>query len=837
MIIHKSITKYFACAAILYLCGCSTTQNLKPSDYLLSDIEVYINEEPLRDDRAEETLQQTPNETLFGLPVGLLIYNSADLNHSANFTSWAADSTSGFVSLLEEMFSPRVFTRLKYWYSEFWNESLTSIGEPPVLYSDGKNEFSKLRLKNYFISQGYLDCEVEDEVIFEDKKATIKYYVTLNPAPYTIEKYSYQFDNPDFETLYASSTEENYIKLGEPLVANHLSDERKRLIRTFKNHGYYYFNPNSIRFVVDTSRSERIAHVRLQVERDSTNSSDDTEQIYSISQVNIHLSDASLESSPDTLSSEGYIYEFGQYRVKPQILNKYILIEKDSLYNEKKRLNTFQNIGLLNSYKFSAIDFEPDTSSDNRLKMNLRLQPNDKYSFSTELNGLHSNSRYSISLNTVLDIRNVFGGLEDLSISFRGRLGDLQSVIEQTLPRFFNASELSVQTKLSFPSFLFLPIYRKITPDFLPRTELSASFSNQINIGLDRRFVQFSYTYRWNSNYLHSHRVTLFDIEFSNVLNPENYFVLFPTERQIQDNLTSLYQQENPDILMSLPTQDLINVIKNDKDFINKNNENKNAFLNYQDLEDRFARNTLDYITSALSYEYIYSDQRESNYKTYVRAFGELSGIYFTALNAISELERDDNDALTLFNTEFPEFIKTELDLRFYFNVTSNNQIATRFFGGIILPYGNSNNVPFQKLYFAGGANDLRGWQAYQLGPGANSDELSSTIQTDFIKLLLSVEYRFPILGSLEGSLFSDMGNIWGINNRVSETNFNVQNFLSEVAVDAGVGLRYNLSVLVIRTDLAYQLYDPSLPKADRWRPGDFRLGDSNLIFAIGYPF
>ena len=194
---------------------------------------------------------------------------------------------------------------------------------------------------------------------------------------------------------------------------------------------------------------------------------------------------------------------------------------------------------------------------------------------------------------------------------------------------------------------------------------------------------------------------------------------------------------------------------------------------------------------------------------------------------------------INMWNNEniFTQYIKTSLDYRYYWKMNQKNSIAFRTMSGLIYAFGNTNQSPFHKKFIAGGANDLRGWQAFKRPTGSLANN-SDTLFTGGIKLITSLEYRFSLIKKLNGSVFIDAGNIWEIssnNNEYEQANFKWNRFLNEIAVDIGFGLRYDFKYFILRTDLGFVVRDPS--ESEKWKWRELNIRNSQLNIGLGYPF
>jgi outer membrane protein assembly factor BamA len=194
----------------------------------------------------------------------------------------------------------------------------------------------------------------------------------------------------------------------------------------------------------------------------------------------------------------------------------------------------------------------------------------------------------------------------------------------------------------------------------------------------------------------------------------------------------------------------------------------------------------------------------------------------------------------------FAQYVRADIDLRYNFKINDVSSIVYRGFFGIGIPYGNSKEVPFEKQYFGGGANDIRAWQVRTLGPGSYADTSKFLNETGDIKLEANAEYRFKLFWILEGALFIDAGNIWSFKKDPARLNaqFTFNNFYNQIAVGTGTGFRFDFKFVIARIDLGIKLRDPLLHDAmstegSHWifLNGPYRRKDFTIVLGIGYPF
>jgi outer membrane protein assembly factor BamA len=214
----------------------------------------------------------------------------------------------------------------------------------------------------------------------------------------------------------------------------------------------------------------------------------------------------------------------------------------------------------------------------------------------------------------------------------------------------------------------------------------------------------------------------------------------------------------------------------------------------------------------------------------------ESAGNLLSALSYIVPFNQNSNETLLVFGVPYSQYIKTEFDYIKYWDLTRSNVLAFRSFFGIAIPYGNSDNIPFVRSYFAGGSNDNRAWNPYSLGPG-KTDEINDFNEAN-LKIALNLEYRFPVVGDIKGAIFADAGNIWNVfdNEDDPDKTFNGLQSLEDIALGSGFGIRYDFTYFLIRVDLGFKTYNPAEESSKRWFR-DYNFANSVLQIGINYPF
>ena len=221
---------------------------------------------------------------------------------------------------------------------------------------------------------------------------------------------------------------------------------------------------------------------------------------------------------------------------------------------------------------------------------------------------------------------------------------------------------------------------------------------------------------------------------------------------------------------------------------------------------------------------------------------GNLVNVFHSALN-----REVDQYPRQLFNVPYFQYLRGDIDLRYYNVINTVNKVVYRLYVGVGYPYGNSGALPYEKKFFSGGPNSIRAWSSRDLGPGsyAEPDSVLSVYKfpnkTGDIKLEANLEYRFKVVWKMESALFIDMGNVWAIREETDKPGavFRMNKFYKEIAIGTGIGIRFDFSFFLLRFDFGLKIRDPALPENKRWIPvyKEFSLDDLHLKFGIGYPF
>jgi outer membrane protein assembly factor BamA len=411
---------------------------------------------------------------------------------------------------------------------------------------------------------------------------------------------------------------------------------------------------------------------------------------------------------------------------------------------------------------------------------------------------------------------------------------------------FFNISEVGADMKLSFPKILFPINTEKYIPNYMsPFTTLSVGVSTQQNIGLDKQNVTGAFSYRWQPKKTLTHQLDLLNVQYVRNLNTGNYFNVYRNSFNILNDIAQnnndvnpAYFNTNEDGTSTLIIPEGANSFINDALSNNIDNLTTDELQDINNINERQDRLTEDNLIFASNFSYVY-DNRDNLYDNDFSRFRgkiEFAGNTLSTIASSIGLEENNTGGYNIFGVRFSQYAKLELDYIKHWDWGNKNIFAIRTFGGIAIPYGNSESIPFSRSFFAGGTNDNRGWQAYDLGPGSTGGR--NEFNEANMKLHFSGEYRFNLFGQLNSALFVDVGNIWNVLDNVDDEDarFTSLSDLSELAVGSGFGLRYDVNFFVIRFDIGFKTYNPALTEGDRWFK---QYNFANAVYNVGinYPF
>ncbi|MEX0995459.1 MAG: BamA/TamA family outer membrane protein [Flavobacteriaceae bacterium] len=734
------------------------------------------------------------------IPEGELLYTGADVEISSDTL---VKDLNDVKTEIEDLIRPEPNSKilgsrlglLVYYKSQrekpgFINKFLNKrIGEEPVYESNINTTRTQDLIINRLENRGFFFSNVGSAVEEnpENKTAKANYDINLT-EPYLMENYVMDNDSLPIYSDIKASLSETKLKKDMRFDLSALRSERERIDKVLKDKGYYNFTSNFLIFEADTNQyKNKRFDLFLRLKKDVPEKSVIP---YRITKVNVypnHAPGGEYAAKDSTRLDEKNFFQKEEFFL-PKKLLPYILIDEGDNFNPDNSRNTSRRLTSLGAYKFVNIRYDEidslATDSLGILEANIFLTPLQKRAIRAELQAVtKSNNFAGPTLSATLTNRNLFKGGEILNLTVKG---GYEFQIASGDQSGLNSILLGANADLIFPRMLF-PV--NINNDWfkyaIPKTKISlgADYLNRSKL-YSLTSASASFGYIWSANRYVTHELTPISVNYVNLANTTEEF------EQILEN--------NPFLRSSF-----------NKQFI-----------------------------AGLLYSFTYNGLIDANntHQFYLNSNLDIAG---NGLSLISGPAEGANSK-TVFGLEYAQYAKADVDVRYHLKVGSGQKIATRVFAGLGIPYGNSEVMPFSKQYFSGGPYSVRAFRIRSLGPGSfNPDETTTENpffdRTGNIRLEANIEYRFPIYSFLKGAVFADAGNIWNTdeNESVPGGKFD-SDFMSEIGVGAGFGLRIDIQSFVIRFDLAAPMRTPSLPEGEQW---NFDVKNPILNFAIGYPF
>jgi len=376
----------------------------------------------------------------------------------------------------------------------------------------------------------------------------------------------------------------------------------------------------------------------------------------------------------------------------------------------------------------------------------------------------------------------------------------------------------------------------------LPFTTLNLGFAKQKNIGLDKENFTGSMSFNWTPKKNNAARFDLFNLQYVNNINVGNYFNVYKSSYNALNayaksyNTNASYTDSKGDLTIDEGgTGFFINDVLSGNTVLSSNDKDYKKIRSIEERRVRLTENNL-ILASSFSFTQTTKANLQDNtfyvFKTKIESAGNVMSLFATAAKTLNGQQTKK----TIFDIEYSQYLKTEFEFIKHWDLASEKVFATRGFFGLAIPYGNSDNIPFSRSYFAGGSNDIRAWQPYGLGPGSSGG--INDFNEANLKLTASAELRFKIFNSLKGALFVDAGNIWNVLDNVKDETYTFTGIksLENTAVGSGFGFRYDLSFFVVRLDLGFKTYNPADLSGKKWFR-DYNFANSVLNIGINYPF
>ena len=822
--------------------GCNISKNIEKGKLILKSNEIIVDGNKISKDSLSPLLTQNKNNYFLGFPFSAYLNESSKKNTDSIFNSWVK-KTKKRKSKLIDIFSKKQINQIRKYIIDF-NQWKIKNGEKLELIDSTKTKISIENLKSFYKNNGYFNSEIKTKILIDQKNnnyGKVVYNINLG-SQYYLDSIKTNIESKVLDSIFKKNKSYSFLKKNNPFNTLDFESERNRLNKLFKNSGVYNFQINSISFELkmDTTAIDLSIPVTINILDNKTKNDLSNYKLkyklHYIKKINVYTNGVEKFKNNDLKKFISYgginIYSNGDLRYKRENLAKLILIKKDSLYSDLIRSKTINQLNNFENFQYPSISYNYLNNSNSELEANILLVPKKKFSLGFGIDLKHSNIEdIGLAFQSSLTSRNVFKGGEKLEFTSRGTIGKSANT---------TISEFGVDIRFKFPRF-FSPFKFKKLENLKkkPTTYIGIGTSKQTNIGLDRQSFKFDINYDWNNEKNKKINVGLVNIELVNNKNSVNYFNIYSNSFNtinsiaIKNNANISYFNSSNKLIIPIGIDSFINEVTSKSFLINNEDFNNVSYIN--DRRNRLTSNNL-IIGSSLS---ISNNNRKSIYdKNFSQTIFklELAGTFtdFLANQFNADLDQfGDNKILGL---TYSQYIKTEFSYTNNWLINSNSLIAFRGYFGIAVPFGNSNSIPFSKSFFAGGSNDNRAWEVYRLGPGSSGAK--SEFNEANMKIAMSIEYRFNLIGKLDGALFTDLGNIWNVFDSTNDPKRTFEGLrdLNELAIGSGFGMRYNLGYFVIRLDMGLKTYNPVLETKNRWLT-DFNLKKAVFNIGLNYPF
>ena len=681
--------------------------------------------------------------------------------------------------------------------SKWINRSIRKMGQAPVIFNDKLSDLSAKQIQKDLFNQGFLNARVDTVVKIKKKKASLTYNITSG-QPYTVRNYEQRLS--DNKIARPLSMRQRFSTVRPGIIFNQevLEEERERMSSQIRNMGYYTFTKDNIYYQADTTLNSNQVDLFLSLRHvpDSTGF-----KRYKFRNVTIvsgydQTNDENKENflNPDTTLSKGVTIIHGKnnfLRNSMLLRNSYIIPGRQ--YSDMAVERTYTAFNGISAVRQTSVDLRPvivDTA--HYVDARITIAPANIHWFQTGIDGTNSEGDIGVAPHVSYQHQNLFNGAEILSVKLKGAYEFITGEKSSDLMNK-NYYEYGIETGISFPQFLFPWMKRSWREIPTASTQITLGHINQHRSEYTRQFLSASYTFRWSTYRSRlTHALDLLDV---------NYVRMPWASASFKDELN-----KKPVLKTTYDNQLVARTGYN----ITYTRSSRGA---------RFPKNSYT-----------------------IRGGLDLAGWLPHLAKLAGATSRNNEGKDEIVGIAYAEYVKIDLSFAQTRNFDRQKSFAYRIALGVANPFSNSDILPYERRYFSGGANSLRGWSTRRLGPGSYQPGDSTTFinQAGDIKLDIGIEYRHKISEMFEFAAFADAGNIWTIRNYQGQEGgvFEFDKFYKEIALSYGLGIRFDLSFLLLRLDAGMKAYDPSRSEGDRlvmFKPRFSR--DMAWHFAIGYPF
>ncbi|WP_133553224.1 translocation and assembly module lipoprotein TamL [Pedobacter duraquae] len=677
-----------------------------------------------------------------------------------------------------------------------------SVGTPAPLLDSALVEISRAQIEKFLISKGYFKAKVKSEIEVKDQRA--KVFFKADPGtPFSVNRFTYEIPDSTLKKVYLENKNNfTHLHAGMQYDDDSLVYEREKIYEVMKQNGYFDFLRPYVKYSVDSNLNNNKVNVKVIVDNPEGKKA---HSVFTIGETNILIAPSTdgFPPSMDTVKlnpriARGIRYTdmSGHFRRNP--ITRYDFIKEGEIYNVTNESLTYDRLYELNVFKNVKIDYLKAKDSSNKVEPVIRLIPQKRMSNRIEGEVPFNAGTVGFTLSNTYTNNNIFRGAERFEFQVKGglqsRIGNGGSLFSDIYQRDF-----SLSANLSVPRLMVpfdIPMMGK---NGMPYTTFSTSYVYSLQKGFfDRRVFLTSFTYDWveTKSKLHSLTPLNFEYRFGGLLIDTT---TADGKALILANSYNIKLLDRKDITLGVKYTYTLNANK--------------LLLNHDFF---YFRGNIDMAGNLL--------------QGVTKVFG--------SKNDVSQ-----GDYATILGLPYNQYVRPEVDLRMYRNLGGSRQFVARVNAGVGYAYGNSTAIPFEKLFFAGGSNGIRAWQARTLGPGnynratrIATEEARRTLygidQLGQMHLEANLEYRYLLLDKffgavLKGAFFVDAGNVWNISpgNPQPETYFKFKELGNQIGIGTGLGFRYDLDYFVFRFDVGLKLKDPQFTGSDQWVIGKYLSG------------
>lgn len=764
----------------LLLVGCSPTRHVPAGQYLLDDVTLDVNDSTrtISGSNMMTYVRQRPNNRF--LHISRLRLGIYNMS--------GQDST------------------------KWWNKWMRRLGEAPVIYDRAASETDSLQLLRAMRNAGFLGATVNIDSMPDARKRKMKLKYELNAGePHVIESVTYEFPNDTLRELVMRDSARFIVRPGNRLDRSDLETQREWITSRLRNRGYWAFSKEFITFNADTTAGSHkvdltmIVHPPYSPELNKMNL--DTHREYLVRDIVVITdfngsTDTDLKSyaSEDTVGYKDLTILYGDKKyLRPSVIYENIFLRKGTKFRQRDVDNTYSALGRLPILKFIQIRMLPagEIGDTGLVDAYVLLTPGRSQTISLELEGTNSEGDLGVALGVNYSHRNAGRGSELLTLKLRGSYQAINGHLEGFIHNRF--MEYGVETAVTFPKFKAPFLHESFKRKIKASTELHISLNYQERPEYTRIISTAGWSYKWSER-ASRYRYTFTPIDINYVYLPKS-------------------------------TNDFLDQIAPD-----------NPLLRYS-YEDHFImRAGFNFYYTTKRRPSPFRVRRQKNIVT-VRAQAETAGnLLFGISRAVDHKRNFHTNPYKVFGIRYSQYFRVDGDFSYLHAFDRRNALACYAGLGIGVPYGNSYVLPFEKRFYGGGANGVRGWDVRTLGPGRFPGKNSVSdfmYQCGDIRLNLSVEYRAKLFWVVEGALFIDAGNIWTIRDYATQPygKFKFNSFYKEFAAAYGAGIRLDFNYFLVRFDLGMKAHNPAIDQ-EPWPLIHPRWGrDHSFHFSIGYPF